>query len=140
MMIKKKSRFYKEYLSDSQIVRNSLLLFSCVQFFVTLWTTTCQASLSFTITRNLLKLMSTELVMPSKHPLLCCPLLLLPSIFPNIRVFSNELALHIRWPKYQRFNVSIVGASASACWSFSFNIQHWKERQSFQWIFRIDFL
>ena len=89
---------------------------------MTLWTTTCQPSLSFTISRNLLKLMSIELVMPSKCLILCFPLLLLLSIFPSIRVFSNELALHIRWPKYQSFNFSIVGASASPCWSFNFNI------------------
>ena len=64
------------------------------------WTTTCQASLSFTISLSLLKLMPTESVMPSNHLILCCPLLLLPSIFPSIRVFSNELALCIRWQKY----------------------------------------
>ena len=66
-----------------------------------------QASLSFTISQSLLKLMSIEQVMPSNHLILCCPLLLLPSIFPSIRVFSNELALHIRWPKYWRFSFSI---------------------------------
>ena len=80
---------------------------SCVQLFVTPWTAACQASLSFTICRSLLKLMSIESVMPSSHLILCGPLLLLPSIFHSIRVFSNELALCIRWPKY---------------WSFSFNI------------------
>ena len=73
---------------------------SCVQFFATPWMRARQASLSFTISQSLLKLMSTESVMPSKHLILCHPLLLLPSIFPSIRVFSNELALHIRWPKY----------------------------------------
>ena len=67
--------------------------------FATPWTTTHQASLSFTNSRSLLKLMSIESVMPSNHLNLCCPLLLLPSIFPSIRVFSSELALHIRWPK-----------------------------------------
>ena len=66
----------------------------------------CQASLSITNSQSLFKLMSIVLVMPSNHLTLCCPLLLLPSIFPNIRVFSNESALPIRWPKY---------------WSFSFN-------------------
>ena len=66
-----------------------------------------QASLSFTIPQNLLKLMSIELVMPSNNLVLCCPLLLLPLIFPSIRVFSNELHLHIRWPKYQSFSFSI---------------------------------
>ena len=66
-----------------------------------------QASLSFTISRSLLKLMSIELVMPSYHLILCHPLLLLPSIFPSIRVFSNESALRIRWPKYWSFSFSI---------------------------------
>ena len=70
------------------------------------WTAACQASLSITISQSLLKLMSIESVMQSNHLILCCPLLLLPSIFPNFRVFSNESALHIRWPKY---------------WNFSFN-------------------
>ena len=66
-----------------------------------------QAALSFTVSRSLLKLMSIELVMPSNHLILCHPLLLLPSIFPSIRVFSNELALGIRWPKYWSFSFSI---------------------------------
>ena len=73
---------------------------SCVWLFVTSWTAACQASLSFTISQSLLKLMSIELMMPPNHFILCRPLLLLPSIFPSIRVFSNELTLHIRWPKY----------------------------------------
>ena len=66
-----------------------------------------QASLSFTISQSLLKLMSTELVMPSNHLILCQPLLLLPSVFPNIRVFSSESLLCIRWPKYWSFSFSI---------------------------------
>ena len=70
------------------------------------WTAACQASLSFTISWSLLKLMSIELVLASSHLVLCHPLLLLPSIFPSIRVFSNELALHIRWPKYWSFSIS----------------------------------
>ena len=70
------------------------------------WTATCQASLSFTNSQNLLKLMSIESLMPSNHLILCRPLLLLPSIFPSIRIFSNELALSIRWPKYWGFNLS----------------------------------
>ena len=74
---------------------------------MTSWTVACQASLSVTSSRSLLKLMSTESVMPSNHLILCHPLLLLPSIVPSIKVFSNESALCIRWPKY---------------WSFSFNI------------------
>ena len=78
-----------------------------VQLFATLWTAACQASLSFTISQSLLKLTSTELVMPSNCLILCCPLLLLPSLFPSIRVFSNELAPCIRWPKYWSFSFSI---------------------------------
>ena len=66
----------------------------------------CQASMSFTISWSLLKLMSVESVMPSNHLILCRPFLLLPSICPNIKVFSNELALCIRWPKYQSFSIS----------------------------------
>ena len=79
---------------------------------MTPWTTAHQASLSFTISQSLLKLMSLESVMLSNHLLLCCPLLLLPSIFPSIRIFSKESALHIRWPKN---------------WSFSFSISPSKE-------------
>ena len=71
------------------------------------WTVACQASLSFTITQSLLKLMSIESVMLSNHLILCCLLLLLSSVFPSIRVFSNESALHIRWPKYWSFSFSI---------------------------------
>ena len=81
-------------------------LLSHVQLFVTPWTTAHQASLSFTISRSLLTLMSIESVIPSNHLILCCHLLLLPSIFPSIRVFSNESVLHIRWPEYWRFNIS----------------------------------
>ena len=80
---------------------------SRVCLFVTPWTAACQPSLSFTISWSLLKLMSVELVMPLNHLLLCHPLLLLPSIFPSIRVFSNELALHIWWPKGWSFSFSI---------------------------------
>ena len=82
-------------------------LLSRVWLFVTPWTTACQASLSIANFWSLLKLMSIESVMPSNHLILCHPLLFLPSIFPSIRVFSNESVLRIRWPKY---------------WSFSFNI------------------
>ena len=71
------------------------------------WTAAYQASLSFTISGSLLKFMSTESVIPSNHLILCCPLLLLPSIFPSIRVFSNESVLCIRWPKYGSFSFSI---------------------------------
>ena len=97
----------------------SVQLLSDVWHFATPWTTACQASLSITNSRNLLKLMSIELVMPSNHIILCHPLLILPSTFPSIRVFSNESVLCIRWPKY-----------------WEFQLQH----HSFQWVFRTDFL
>ena len=88
--------------------RPELLMFSysVVSNSATSWTAACQASLTFTISQNLLKLMFIESVMPSNH-LILCRLLLLPSIFPSIRVFSNEAALHIRWPKYWSFSLSI---------------------------------
>ena len=73
--------------------------------------TACQASLSNTNSRSLHKLMSIESVRPSNHLILCCPLLLLPSIFPSIKVFSNESALHIRWPKYWSFNFNISSSN-----------------------------
>ena len=73
---------------------------------MTPWTAARQGSLSFTISWSLLKLMSIELMMPPNHLILCCPLLLLPSIFPSIRVFSSETAVHIRWPKYWSFSFS----------------------------------
>ena len=74
---------------------------------MTPWTAACQASLCFTVSQNLLKFMSIELVMQSNYFILCCPLLLLPSVFPSIKVFSNELALHIKWPKYWSFSIRI---------------------------------
>ena len=80
---------------------------SHVRLFVTPWTAARQPSLSFTISRSLLKLMSIESVMPSNHFILCRPLLLLPSIFPSMRVSSNESALHRRWSQYWSFSVSI---------------------------------
>ena len=80
---------------------------SRVQLFATSWTAARQASLSITNFHSLLKLMSIESVMPSNHLILCCPLLFLPSIFPSIRVYSNESALHMRWPKYWSFSFSI---------------------------------
>ena len=80
---------------------------SHVRLFVTLWTTARQASLFITNYRNLLKPMSIESMMPSNHIILCHPLLLLPSIFPSIRIFSNESALRIKWPKYWSFSFSI---------------------------------
>ena len=80
---------------------------SCVQLFATPWTAACQASLSITNSRSLLKLMSIRSAMPSNYLILCRPLLLLPSVFPSIRVFSNESVLCIRWPKYWSFSFSI---------------------------------
>ena len=86
---------------------SSVQLLSLVRLFATPWTAARQASLSITNSRSLLKFMSIESVMPSNHLILCRPLLLLPSVFPSIRVFSNESALHIRWPKYRSFSFSI---------------------------------
>ena len=100
----------KEYLIISAIfVFSSVQSLSRVWTFVTPWTTACQASLSITNSQGLPNLMSIESVMPSNHLILCHPLLLLPSIFPSIRVFSNESALRIRWPKYWNlsFNMSL---------------------------------
>ena len=94
-------------------IHSSLPLFSsvesvsCAWLFATPWTVACQASLSITNSQSLLELMSIESVMPSNQLILCCPLLLLPSTFPSIRVFSNESALHIRWPKYLGFSFNI---------------------------------
>ena len=82
-------------------------LLSCAQLFGTPWSAACQASLSITNSRSLPKLMPIESVMPSNHRILCRPLLLLPSIVPNIRVFSNKSVLCIRWPKYWNFSFSI---------------------------------
>ena len=78
---------------------------SHVQLYVTPWSAALQASLSFIISQSFLKLMSIESVMPSNHLILCCPFILLPSIFPSIRVFSNGLTLHIRWSKYWNFSI-----------------------------------
>ena len=86
---------------------SSVQSLSCVQLFATPWTAACQASLSITNSWGLLKLMPIESVMPSNHLLLCRPLPLLPSIFPSIRVFSNDSVLHIRWPKYWSCSFSI---------------------------------
>ena len=86
---------------------SSVQSLSRVRLFVTPWIAARQASLSFTNSQSLLKLMSIESVMPSDHLILCCPLLLLPSILLSIRVFSNKSALLIRWPKYWSFSFSI---------------------------------
>ena len=103
---------------------SSVHSFSHVQLFATPWTAAPQAFLSITNSQRLLKLMSIESVMPSNHLILCCPLLLSPSIFPSIRVFSNESALRIKWPKY---------------WCFSFNISPSKEYSGLIY-FRMDWL
>ena len=103
---------------------SSVQSLTCVRLFATPWTTACQASLSITSSWSLLKLISIESVMPSNHLILCRPLFLLPSIFPSIRVFSNESALPIRWPKY---------------WSFSFNINPSNEHPGLI-SFRMDWL
>ena len=89
------------------LIFSSVHLFSHVWLFATPWTAARHASLSITHSRSLLKLMSIESVMPSNHLILCRPLLLPPSIFPSIRVFSNEPVLHIRWPKYWSFSLNI---------------------------------
>ena len=85
----------------------SVQSYSHIRFFATPWTAACQASLSVTNSQSLLKLMSIEFVMPSNHLILCCPLIPLPSIFPSIRVFSNESVLPIGWPEYWSFSFSI---------------------------------
>ena len=103
---------------------SSVQSLSHVQLFATPWTTAHQASLSITNSQNLTKLMSIESVMPSNHLILCHPLLLLPSVFPSIRDFSNESVFRIRWPKY---------------WSFSFNISPSNEHPGLT-CFRMDWL
>ena len=106
MFVKNLQPSYCTAYAQEIVQFSSIQSLSCVWLFVTPWTARCQASLSIPNSQSLLKLMPIELVMPSNHLILCCPLLPLPSIFPNIRVFSNESALCIRWPKN---------------WSFSFN-------------------
>ena len=104
------------HLSLSSVI-SSVHSLSRVRLLVTPWTRAHQASLSITKSWSLHKLMSIDLVMALKHLILCCPLLLLPSIFPSSRVFANESFLHIRWPNYWK----------------------WLQHQSFQWLFRTDF-
>ena len=106
---------------------------SHVRLFATPWTAARQASLFFTISQRLLTLLYIELVMPSSHLILCHPLGLLPSIFPSIRIVSNELAPHIRWPKYW---ISPGTKYSSTCTLGQSKVLH----QSFQWILRIAFL
>ena len=92
---------------ESSALFSSVQSLSCVQLFATPWTAARHASLSIPSSQSLLRLMSIKLEMPSKHLILCCPLLLLPSIFPSIRVFSSESVLRIRWLKYWSFSFSI---------------------------------
>ena len=112
------------YISQWWIVFSSVQSLSCVRLFATPSITARQASLFITNSQSLPKLMSIVSVMPSRNLIFCCPLLLLPSIFPSIRIFSNESALHIRWPKY---------------WSFSFNISPSNEHPGLI-SFRMDWL
>ena len=104
---KTEKRVKVSFLYQQFLVFVGVQSLSPVQLFATPWTAACQASLYFTISPSLLKLMSIELVIPSNHLILCHPLLL-PSIFPHIRVFSNELTFHIRWPKYRSFSFTSV--------------------------------
>ena len=104
---KKKRKEIWHYIQQLQLVQ----LLSHVQLFVSPWTAARKASLSITNSQSPHVLMSIELVMPSHQLILSCPLLLSPSIFPSIRVFSNESALHIRWPNYWSFSFSISASS-----------------------------
>ena len=97
----------KDFMSHTTHQFSSVQLLSHVRLFATPWTSAHQASMSITNSRSLFKFTSIELVTPSNHLILCYPLLLLPSIFLSISVFSNELALHIRWPEYWSFIISI---------------------------------
>ena len=117
----------------SRLVVAIVQLLSCVQRFVTPWTATCQATLSFLISRSLLKLMPIDLVRPSNHLILCCPLFLLPLIFPSIRVFSNESALCIKWPKYWSFSFSVSPSNVYSRYSRLKNIKG-KEAEVAAWL------
>ena len=108
---------------------SSVQLLNWVRLFVTSWTAAHQASLSITNSRSLLKLMCIESVMPSNHVILCHPLLLLPSVFPTIRVFSNESVLRIRWPKYWSFSFSISPSNDRQDW-FPLGWTRWISLQS----------
>ena len=113
---------------------SSVQSLSCVRLFVTPWTAAHQASLSITNSWSLLRLMSIKSVMPSNHLILCCPLLLLPSIFPSNKVFSNDSILCIRWPKYWSFNFNISPSNEySGLISFSMD---WLDRLAVQGILK----
>ncbi|CAI9154512.1 unnamed protein product [Rangifer tarandus platyrhynchus] len=133
-----------KYMKDTQH-HEPPVQFSCIQLFATPWTAARQASLSFTISRSLLKFMSIKSVKPSNHLIHCHPLLLLPSIFPSIRVFSNESVLRIRWTKYWSFSFSISSSNEySGLISFRIDwfdlqrtlkslLQHYSSKASILW-------
>ena len=107
----------KTYIPSIYCQFSSVQSLSHVWLFAAPWTAARQAFLSITNSRSPPKPMSIESMMPSSHLILCCPLLLLPSIFPSIRVFSNESILHIRWPKYWSFSFSISPSNEHQDWS-----------------------
>ena len=115
-------------LEPPSVQFSSVQLLSRVQLFAIPWTAARQASLSITNSWSLLKLMPVEAVMPSSHLILCRPLLLLPLIFPSIRVFSSESTLLMRWPKYWSFNMT----QQSHCWTFTPRKPELKETHVFQ--------
>ena len=123
------------------VVCQSVQLLSCVQLFTTLWTAALQASLSITNSRSLPTLISIESVMPSNHLILCRPLLLLPSIFPRIRVFSSESTLCIRWPNYWHFSFNVSPSNVVYTYYiyiYIFVKTHWP--RLLQWVdFYIDY-
>ena len=129
----KASRFFTIWATMDQF--SSVQSLSRVWLFATPWSAACQASLSITNSRSLLKLMSIESMIPFNHLILCHPLLLLPSIFHSIRVFSNESVLRIRWPKYWSFSFSISPSSEySGLISFRMD---WLDLLAIQWLSRV---
>ena len=127
-------RYYKLHLASDSFLRwrfprriSSVQSLSHVWLFVTPWTAAHQASLSITSSCSLTKLMSIKSVMPSNHLILCCPLLLLPSFFPSIRVFSKELSFHIMWPNYSSFSISPSNDHSGL---ISFRMDGWISLQS----------
>ena len=122
---RKQSYWLKFHPLDSRCSVTKL----CVPLFATPWTAACQAPLSSTISWSLLKFMSIELVIPSNHLMLCCPLLLSPSVFPSIRVVSTESALRIRWPKDWSFSFSI-SPSMNIQGQFPLGLTSWISFQS----------